>query len=1185
MNICTIIAHNYLAHARVLARSFREHHPDGACFVLIIDEVDGHLDGEGEPFTLVRPADLDFAAGEFADLATRYSVIELSTAVKPWLLQHMLRHHDDGSGVAYFDPDIQVHSRMTELEALLREHPIVLTPHLTEPMPRDGCIPDEPAILVAGSYNLGFIGLSASAQTDMLIDWWSERLRTDCVVAPAEGLFVDQRWVDFVPGLVPDLAILRDPAYNIAYWNIATRKLGHGEDGFTVNGRPLRFFHFSGFSPDRPDELSKHQNRVVVSDHPALRTICHEYADALRENGFEAVKSLPYDLDVLPSGLRIDACMRALYRQGREAGEIEPPADAASEEAFVTWLRQPAPDAPGISRYHYEIWRGRPDLQSSYPHVAGPDAKAFHHWVWTHGREQVPVPNALLPPGPAPAPAAPSPDPEPGPPPRRLGANVVGYLQAELGVAEIARQLVGGLDAVGVAVHPVSLAVESSRQQHHYIATDEITAPFPVNVVCVNADMFPWFASAAGPRFFEGHHTVGVWWWELSTIPPRFADAFRHVDEVWVGSRFIADALSAVAPVPVLRMPMPLSWQVAEPLRPGEYGWPDAFTFLYSYDYNSLFARKNPLGAIDAYTRAFGPDDGTALVLKSINHARHPELHAQVVDAVAGRPDIVIIDGYLAPRDKDRLMNSCDAYVSLHRSEGFGLTMAEAMYLGKPVIATGYSGNVDFMDERNSWLVDYELVAVGAGSDPYPAEAQWADPDLDDAARAMREACEDREEAGRRAARGAHELRDRYSPTASGQAMLQRLQSIATHIDPDPPVSELGSWLLSRANHDRGGLDLRTHFPGVRSRMGRLGGLGRSAVRRAILPYTYHQDRINNVLADAVARSDRRTADALAVLQSRVAESEARLQAELRRQHDTDVRLIEQLGAEHVERQRIGRELDRFVAQLRRVQARELLLPTPDAPWTHEYNALHSAFVQTALDDAAFQVLFTEGRDLPDQYGVGLDERVVEYPWLMARRPAGRVLDAGSVLNHAHIIERFRPLADELTIATLVIEDTTFPEYDVTYLGADLRGLPFPDDHFDTIVCVSTLEHVGMDNAVYGSDIAVAADPAAEARKALAELLRVTKPGGRILLTVPFGFSEKLRWLRVLGAGDLDDLLADVPADRREIEVFGYSEHGWQRRSAEDVAGARYRDFTADPTPVDDHAAAARAVACVTITV
>lgn len=1193
MNICTIIAHNYLAHARVLARSFREHHPGAECVVLIIDEHEGHLEGESEPFTLVTPAELPFAEGEFADLATRYDVLELSTAVKPWLLRHMLEHHDDGHGIAYFDPDIRVHSRMVELEAMLETHPIVLTPHLTEPMPRDDKVPNEQALLVAGSYNLGFIGLAASPQADGLIDWWAERLRTDCVVAPADGLFVDQRWIDFVPGLYSEAGILRDPAYNIAYWNFATRELAYDDDhGYTVNGAPLRFFHFSGYSPDRPDELSKHQNRIRLSDHPALRRICDEYADALRAEGFEQVRTLPYELDVLPSGLRIDRLMRLLYRRARDGGELpNPPADAAGEDEFLAWLNAPALEATGISRYLYALWTQRDDLRRTFPYVESSDVPEFVAWCRGDGRQSIPEP--LLPPGDDPVPALPPAVPaEPSAPERRFGVNVVGYLRAELGVAEVARQIIGGLDHAAVPVHPVALSVPSSRQDHHFVAANDLGAPFPLSIVCVNADMVPSFAEQAGERFFAGRKTVGVWWWELASFPSEFTAAFEHVDEVWVGSQFIADALAAVSPVPVLRMPLALQWPEVTPLRPGEYGWPSGFTFLFSYDYNSLFERKNPLAVIEAHRRAFAPDEGAALVLKSINHDRHPELHERVVEAAADRADIHLIDAYLPVKDKDRLMASGDCYVSLHRSEGFGLTMAEAMWHGKPVIATGYSGNLDFVDERTGWLVDHRLVDVGSGSDPYPADAQWAEPDVDDAARKMRTAFEDREDAARRGARGAELLREKYAPAVSGWAMRQRLEVLESQIPAGPQRTEVGDWLVGRAERDRAGIDLRTHFPGARSRLGRLGALARSGVRRAMLPYTWHQDRINRELADAVVRSDQRVADALAALVQRSAAFEAQVALELRGNEERIAALQERVASEQTARERLAGdvrgELQELGYGLHRLQARAFDLPVPDRPWTHAYNALHRAFVTVALDDPGFQRWFRDGEPLPPEYGVGLDERVIEYPWLLAQEPRGRVLDAGSVLNHAHILERFRPRFDTLTIATLVTEDETFPEQDIAYLDADLRELPFDDDSFDTTVCLSTLEHVGMDNTYYGAgeDVAaVAEDPATEARRALAELLRVTRPRGTVLLSVPFGQRERLGWLRVLDAADLDVLLADVPEDRRRIEIFRYKRDGWRRATTDEAAGSRYRDFMADPSPVNDGAAAARAVACVSITV
>ena len=164
----------------------------------------------------------------------------------------------------------------------------------------------------------------------------------------------------------------------------------------------------------------------------------------------------------------------------------------------------------------------------------------------------------------------------------------------------------------------------------------------------------------------------------------------------------------------------------------------DRFVFLFVYDFLSTVERKNPLGLIDAYTRAFGPDDGTALVLKSINGEKHLEQLEQVRAAAAGRPDVFVLDEYLSPTHHSALLGHCDAYVSLHRSEGFGLDMAAAMGLGKPVIATRYSGNLEFMDDATSYLVDYELEPIGPGCEPYPADSRWASPRLDHAAELMR---------------------------------------------------------------------------------------------------------------------------------------------------------------------------------------------------------------------------------------------------------------------------------------------------------------------------------------------------------------------------------------------------------------------------------------------------------------
>ena len=195
--------------------------------------------------------------------------------------------------------------------------------------------------------------------------------------------------------------------------------------------------------------------------------------------------------------------------------------------------------------------------------------------------------------------------------------------------------------------------------------------------------------------------------------------------------------------MPVHNVPPPVVSRPAVARSRAELGLPDGFTFLFCFDFFSVADRKNPFGVIDAYCRAFAPGDGTHLVIKSINGSTVVTDLERVRLHAAGRPDVHVVDGYVSALDQAALVASCDAYVSLHRAEGFGYTMAEAMLAGRPVVATGYSGNLEFMDERNSFLVGYDLVPVGEGKGPYPATSRWADPDLDEAAAAMRRIVED----------------------------------------------------------------------------------------------------------------------------------------------------------------------------------------------------------------------------------------------------------------------------------------------------------------------------------------------------------------------------------------------------------------------------------------------------------
>jgi hypothetical protein len=350
VNACTIVARNYLAHARVLAASVARHHAGERPSVLVIDgEVGGERASSGpnaEPFETILPTQLPLPHDEYRRMASMYDVTELATAVKPFFLRFLL---DRGSAAAvYLDPDIEVYAPLDDLVRLAGEHEIVLIPHTLRPVPADGRKPTSADLSASGVYNLGFIAVGAGARP--FLDWWGERLRRDCVMAPEEGLFVDQRLLDFLPAFhAPH--IVRDPAYNVAYWNLHERQVTWTGQHYEVGGAPLRFFHFSGFDPLAPDVLSRHQGRTprtVLAEQPDLARLCREYAHRLLAAGYRDSATVPYGFAATANGTPFDRRMRRVYRAAllaaeRGAGSSPPaPLDPAEARTFTAWIADPA---------------------------------------------------------------------------------------------------------------------------------------------------------------------------------------------------------------------------------------------------------------------------------------------------------------------------------------------------------------------------------------------------------------------------------------------------------------------------------------------------------------------------------------------------------------------------------------------------------------------------------------------------------------------------------------------------------------------------------------------------------------------------------------------------------------------------------------------------------------------------
>lgn len=355
------------------------------------------------------------------------------------------------------------------------------------------------------------------------------------------------------------------------------------------------------------------------------------------------------------------------------------------------------------------------------------------------------------------------------------GVTVLGYLREAKGIGEGARGYARALAAAGVPVR--TGAIEAQNTPHvageEHPAAQELrrSTEHPVSLLCMNAPELAAHESA-GPRLPPSRWRIGLWVWEADPAPAEWAEISELLDEIWVPSRYVAELIGRVARVPVVVVPHSIAMEPALE-RPVE----SPFTFLFSFDLHSTLRRKNPEGLIAAYRDAF-PDPGgaTRLMLKTINGDHRPGALEGLREAAGGRPDIELRDGYVPDDERRRLLEECSCYVSLHRSEGFGLTLAEAMALGRPVVATGYSGNLDFMPPGTAYPVRAEAAPVGPGVGVYPPEAMWAEPDLEHAAAQMRAVHADPAEAARRAERGRMLLRERFSPEAVGAIARRRLE-------------------------------------------------------------------------------------------------------------------------------------------------------------------------------------------------------------------------------------------------------------------------------------------------------------------------------------------------------------------------------------------------------------------------
>ena len=370
---------------------------------------------------------------------------------------------------------------------------------------------------------------------------------------------------------------------------------------------------------------------------------------------------------------------------------------------------------------------------------------------------------------------------------KKSGLNLIGDFTAGNGLGEAARNSLKALQTTKV---PYALLSYKSMVPAHQsfpfqFGSFDTNFSYRTNLFHVNPLEFPDLWHKFSHRDLTNHYSIGSWYWELPEFPDKWTSTFNLVDEIWVASDFVKQSIQKKTIKPVIKIPPSIQVAVDPTITRESLGLPDEqFLFLCAFDTLSMLERKNPLAVIEAFMKAFSPDElSIGLVIKINNAAENEEKVAELKRTLINYSNCYFIEEVFSRNKFNSLINLVDVYVSLHHSEGFGLIPAEAMYLGKPVIMTNWSGNTEFITNDNCCPVHYRLIPLSTNYGDYEAGQVWAEPDVDHAALYMVKLSSDRSYYNNISSNAKIFIRNNYSPEVIGRLIQKRLLEIDQLLD------------------------------------------------------------------------------------------------------------------------------------------------------------------------------------------------------------------------------------------------------------------------------------------------------------------------------------------------------------------------------------------------------------------
>jgi|GEM_PF-3213096 len=723
--VFTIVSKNHLARALTLRDSFLAFNQDFDFIIFMVDMLADKEEIASLSVLIESGIDIRFVhelgrviqLRNFEHMFLKYDIAEANKAFKPFCFEYLMK--TSYRKIVYLDSDILVLGAFDECDRVLDLASMVLTPHIMEHCRKDSPF-TEADILKKGVFNLGFLALRNSAKTQNLITWWGDMVYSDGFMPEGESLHTDRRWTDLFPSFVSDLHIIRDRGYNAACWNLHERSIWKHEGIWKAGNDRLIFFHFSGTVSDEFSVTPPCQHDIHRENDGVIPELFREYGEKLREYSH-----------VLPQG------MRYYYSYLRASGctiSDEQRRDAAEQKVLSECELHNKPCLPTLCAT-YDTQKRKSD------------------------------------PGEEPA-----------------GLTLVGYFSNTTGISQTARSFASNLFRSGIPFnvknsllhqHPEIDFQSMARFAHRF--SDELPYRF-ILLFCGSDEILQAFIEK-NELFSPDRYRAAVLWWEFESGSESFMKGFDHIDELLVFNDFLRAFYTSIAPGHVrihkLLYPFHIDWIITEPREITRKRYDittDEFVFFFHFDCFSSIMRKNPAAVIKSFAQVFQGKSCAKLVLKMNNTSFYTAQTKKLISMIhelGVSEKVVIIDEPLTRNELMTLINATDCYVSLHRGEGMGIGILEAMSLGKPVICTAYGGNMEFTKKDNTFLVEYAMVDAKPDIDAYRRVKQWAEPSIDQAAEYMHYLYNDRDESMAMGEKARQYIQSYFSPEKSVPDILK----------------------------------------------------------------------------------------------------------------------------------------------------------------------------------------------------------------------------------------------------------------------------------------------------------------------------------------------------------------------------------------------------------------------------